>query len=283
MLMSTAILRALPAGSPPQRPSDVIFGAGLAKDPELPNKMRSVILSAKAKMGEFVPLREFTEISSLIIEAIGTRPEWLLDEVYVLGAPAPIIQSKPGDLIASPKPGTVGCNVKWGADLNQAGFLTAGHVGKPLNVDLLGKNKTPIGQVVYFNDPAGHGNVIEADVALIEIPEGSKRSDLMSNLAKAGPGDSVYVMSRGKRVQAEIMGFNHFLRFPAQNGTCGDMYSTTEQVTTGGDSGAPVVDANNSIIGHVIGASPGYQSYIQGIDYQLHVLSGPPGFTTIQI
>ena len=43
---------------------------------------------------------------------------------------------------------------------------------------------------------------------------------------------------------------------PTLQGTWGDVYATTAVVTQGGDSGAPVVDGNNAVVGHVVGEFP---------------------------
>jgi len=179
---------------------------------------------------------------------------------------APELQVAPGDAIRKPKLGILGAGVKW---TTGQGFLTVGHVAPTLGVAVIGQ-AGQIGTVVYANDPSGHGAIVEEDAAVIEVSSSVRRTGLFSSSTVPGPNDAVSVLRSGKpNAPASIMGSFQWLYMPGANGTYGEVYSTTMQATYQGDSGAPVMDSSNVLIGHVLGASPQFSSYVQDVAYQL--------------
>jgi hypothetical protein len=57
---------------------------------------------------------------------------------------------------------------------------------------------------------------------------------------------------------------------PETPGLWGDSFETFGTISAEGDSGAPVTLAGtDSLVGHLVGASGTFCSYIQDIDYQL--------------
>jgi hypothetical protein len=202
-----------------------------------------------------------------------TNINWF-DDVLVVPVSEPQLQAAPGDSIASPHVGTLGAGVMWSG---KQGFLSAGHVAKPVNAIVRSAGKT-IGTIVYSNDPAGRGTAVEDDAALIELAPGVGRSNIVSSAGLAGPGATVSLVASGKAPPATIMGKSQFLFMPTANATCGDVYFTTTQFTQPGHSGACVVAVNGDLIGHVLGASPGYTSYIQDVHFQLNAIASQPAF-----
>jgi hypothetical protein len=258
-----------------------IFGAGLFY---YEGALRPVLLAQFSKIipgefrHEFEPFGQALDLHDLVGRVLGTLPGWI-EEFHVCRCPPPVMLQQPGDPIAKPLPGTIGCGVKWA---NKLGFLTAGHVGTPVNTALADQNGA-LGVVVYSNDPAGHGSVIEDDVAVVELPQGHAPVPGYAGPGNGQPGERVFVKVRGGTANADIMGYNYYLYCPPHNGTCGDVYFTTQQVTVPGDSGTPVTKQNGTAIGHVIGASPGFATYIQDVKYQLGRIGAHAAFTGIQL
>jgi hypothetical protein len=251
-----------------------IFGVGIIRYPGA-NTLQIAIISNFEPGSPPRPLAGVSSVRSVVEEALTTRPPWLL-QTFVLGVTTPEFEAKPGDAISGPISGTIGCKVSWGTS---TGFLTAGHVGKPVSATIT-TGSTKLGTVVYSNDPKGNGTKVEDDVALVRLLPGSTLTNTITASAVAGPGDTVSITRAGgaSAVSATIMGYCCWVYFPAQNGTCGDTYFTTRQVTAPGDSGSPVLDSASNIIGHVIGASKGFCTYIQDVRYQMREIASKSGF-----
>jgi hypothetical protein len=143
---------------------------------------------------------------------------------------------------------------------------------------------TKLGNAIYSNDPAGHGKA-EADVAVIETLPALSRQNVVSQSAIAGPNAAVSILrgtTPGKpATRATMIGMNKWFHFPKVQATCGDVYMTSMAVTTGGDSGAPVLDSVGFLVGHVIGATAGFSSYIQDVHYQLREVAAQAGLSGI--
>ena len=238
----------------------------------LHEKQLKIVVLADAKLtglkpGVPVPLNESPVIANRITEALGSAPEWI-SGINVLPIHAPERQIAPGGQITGPSIGTIGTQVTWSSG---SGFLTAGHVAPVVGAAVY-DGTAHIGDVVWSNDPAGHGVAIEPDIAVIELQSGAAFSNAITGKAIAGPGAAISILSSG--AAGQIMGLSQFLFMPSQNATCGDTYFTTGQITVGGDSGGPVM-LGADVIGHVVGASPGIMSFVQDVDYQLREAANP--------
>jgi hypothetical protein len=234
----------------------------------------ALFLFADAKRTGLTPgsIQGFDEVPAaveIVTAALGGRPEWA-SGIRVLGNTTPEPQIASGDAIVATNPGTAGVAVTWNSG---SGFLTAGHVAPYLFTDVTDATGK-IGSVAWTNDPAGHGALIEPDVAVVELLPGISMSSVAGK-AVAGPAAAVTVPFTG--ASGLVMGMSGFvyMSYPSgAHGTCGDTYFTTSQITNPGDSGGPVM-LGRDVIGHVIGASPGMTSYIQAIDYQMREAANP--------
>jgi hypothetical protein len=245
------------------------------------NKLRIVVLvdakRSELEPGITIPVSQSTSMLSLTTAALGRQPEWIsLIDVFAIHPPER--QAAPGGQITGPSVGTIGTQVGWSGG---SGFLTAGHVAPAVGAAVYDGSNC-IGSVVWSNDPAGHGGAIEPDVAVIELQPNVTISNPIRGKAIAGPAAAISVLSSG--TTGMIMGLTQFLYMQTQNATCGDTYFTTGQITTGGDSGGPVMSGTD-VIGHVVGASPGITSFVQDVDYQLREAANPlrSGLTGLRI
>ena len=227
--------------------------------------------------GVTLDLQSSPLIREIVANALEGVPEWA-SFIRVLPIATPLRQAAPGSQISGPQVGTIGTQVSWSTG---TGFLTAGHVAPSVSAKVYEAN-SHIGYVAWANDPAGHGAAIEPDVAVIELLAGVTIASPIPSAAAAGPAASISVLSTG--AAGSVMGLSHFLHMGHQNATCGDTYFTTSQMTTGGDSGGPVM-LGSDVIGHVVGASPGITSFIQDVQYQLREAANPlrSGLTGLRI
>src|SRR5260221_1507589 len=234
-------------------------------------KLVTALFSTKEPLNTFVQLNVESQLSSEIERLLGARPPWLND-VSLFGVTLPEPQLSTGDAVACRNPGSAGCNVRWPGG---TGFLTAGHVAGPSQVPFYSGQQ--IGFIVYSNDPNNHGTQIEADVALVELNPGVAMTNPFNKSSVAGPNAVVRPVSHkhaGRRgPQTNVRAVAPWFYAPTLQGTWGDVYLTTGVVTQSGDSGAPVVDAADAIIGHVVGAMTGVGTLVQNVHYQISVLN----------
>ena len=67
-----------------------------------------------------------------------------------------------------------------------------------------------------------------------------------------------------------IQGLCEFFNVPGAGGQWAQVYLTSAGISQRGDSGGPVFkDGNDEIVGHLVGGSGQFTSYIQEIDAQL--------------
>jgi hypothetical protein len=245
-----------------------VFGAGLIW---YANQLKIAVLAdakySGSEPGVPIPLVSSPTVNSWVADALGGLPQWF-SLISVVGIYPPERQIAPGGSITGPSVGTIGAQVRWNSG---NGFLTAGHVAPAVHAGVF-DGATQIGTVVWSNDPTGHGVTVEPDVAVIELQPGVTIINPIPGKATAGPTATITVLSSSN--SGVIMGLSQFLFMPSQNATCGDTYFTTGQITTGGDSGGPVM-LGNDVIGHVVGASPGITSFVQDVDYQLREAANP--------
>jgi hypothetical protein len=253
-----------------------VCGVGVEADDK---RLYTTVFTTKGlSPGKTDALKGYSGLADALAKSLGSRPSWF-DDVRLVGVNPPEPQVAVGDAISATFPGAAGCNVRWSGT---AGFLTVGHVAgaAPCLVSCAGK---PIGTVAYSNDPTNHGTTPEADVALITLNQGATLQNPFTGSVTIGANTSVSVVKSSGRVAATVRSFSTFQYSPKLQGTWGDTYITTAVVTKGGDSGAPVVNSVNAVIGHVVGAIPGYGTLIQAIDYQLRAISLQQQFSGIQI
>jgi len=132
----------------------------------------------------------------------------------------------------------------------------------------------------YRSDPSNGVNAILEDVAIASFGHTSHARRYTRLAPAPGPNASVRVQTSRSgmphSVQTNIKGALRYVFFPSLNGTWGEMYYASPCVTSAGDSGAPVEDANGELIGHVIAG--GDYMYIQDADYQLRQISQKSSF-----
>jgi hypothetical protein len=267
VLVSTAILRTR---------RQEIFGVGLAR---FNHGARPLLLSAFPGFPDGLLSPDYAEkILHAVAEALGTFPDWLKDFMVWRSEEPRMLATIPGELIVSPIKGTIGCEVQWG---KKSGFITAGHVGQPLQSDVFGR-QGKLGKVVYTNNPIGHGTVPEDDVAVVEYAPQIGPMNPRAAVGSAKGGDGVAVVL-AKHMPATIMGYCHHVWLPSQNATLGDTYFTTNQVTHLGDSGAQVHDSAGRVIGHVVAASEKFTTYIQDVRYQVQQINTKSTLTGLHI
>jgi len=242
--------------------------------------LRPVLLSTGIAPGDKVPFDKEPTLVSVVNKALGPdRAQGWLSDAVVYGVTPPTFHVAVGDVITAPNSGTVGSNVSW---KSFSGFLTAGHVANPVSAAVADPSGT-LGKIAYSNDPAGHGKVVEADVAVVELAPGVTCGRQIPNTATGNPNDAVVVRGQLGSVNANIMGKLAWVFFPTYNATCGDTYFTTAQASQPGDSGAPVLSNGGELLGHVVGASVGFCTYIQDIHYQLSFIGASTAFTGIRV
>jgi len=232
--------------------------------------LTSVLFSTESPQNQFMPLNAI--LSTLIADLLDEIPAWLSD-VRLLGVPAPEPQISPGDAISCPNlSGSAGCNVRWAT---KTGFLIAGHVGGASH-GACNCGGLHVGSIVYCNNPSNHGANIEADVGVVELNSGIIMQNAFTTPSAAGPNAAINVVtnqgSRRAYLPTNVRGYSRWQYSPSLNGTWGDVYHTMNAVTQPGNSGSPVIDSSQGVIGHVVGALPNVATLIQDIHYQLTIL-----------
>ncbi|WP_247424213.1 hypothetical protein [Ralstonia pseudosolanacearum] len=220
--------------------------------------------------GQFIYLGELREMYASISSLWDRAPEWL-GRVRALGIFEPELHLQTGDRAQASLGGSTGCSLNWAGG---SGFAMAGHVaptvGAPVNC-----GGSQIGQVVWANNPTGHGTSIEADFSVVSIGANSSFSCPYSTCSHARPYDHISVVRQGGRPfqQSIVIGMFAAMALPSHNSTIGDVYITARQISSPGDSGAAVIKSNGEIVGHVIGAIPGCATLVQDVSYQINEAS----------
>jgi hypothetical protein len=216
-------------------------------------------------------------IRQRVTRVMGEDRGWF-SEVLLRAVTPPTGQLAPGDDITSPALGKIGCQLSWSTG---QGFMTAGHVAPTKGQDVEDGSGKVIGEVVWANDPVGHGTSIEPDVSVVEYKNRATLSSTIAKSAKAAPGSTATVTSSGN--SKTIMGFVHWVYLDLGNNTSatlGEAYFTDGVISSKGDSGGAVTQSGD-LIGHIVGASAGVGSYVQSIDYQLKEAAARGGFTSL--
>jgi len=241
-------------------------------------ELRTAIFTREFPPGAIASLGDSEALGNVLASFLGAVPDWFR-RVMLVGVLPPIPQLSPGDKIVATNPGTAGCQVYWP---HNKGFLSVGHVSGPVGTPVYAAGQH-VGTVLYANDPTNHGSQPESDVALIGLhPTIAFQSPLANSIA-LGANASLYVLTSAGKAFSSVRSYSLFQFSPTLQGTWGNVYATTGVVTQGGDSGAPVVDTNNAVVGHVVGEFPTFGTIIQDVHYQLADIGRQPQFSGISI
>jgi len=242
------------------------------------NELRTAIFTREFPPGVIAPLAVSEILGRVFLSFLGTFPNWF-ERVNLVGVIPPVPQLSPGDRITGTNPGSAGCQVHWP---HHKGFLSVGHVSGPVGTPVYASGQQ-VGTVVYANDPTNHGAQPESDVALIDLDPTIAFQSSLANSVALGANASLYVVTSGGKAISNVRSYSLFQFSPTLQGTWGNVYATTGVVTQGGDSGAPVVDKNNAVVGHVVGEFPTFGTIIQDVHYQLADIGRQPQFSGITI
>jgi hypothetical protein len=242
------------------------------------NELRTAIFTKEFPSGAIAPFGASETLGRVLVSFLGRVPDWL-SRVILVGVIPPVPQFSPGDRITATNPGSAGCQVHWP---HHKGFLSVGHVSGPVGTPVY-ESGQQVGTVVYANDPTNHGTQPESDVALIDLDPTIAFQSSLANSVALGANASLYVVTSGGKTLSNVRSYSLFQFSPTLQGTWGNVYATTSVITQGGDSGAPVVDKNNALVGHVVGEFPIYGTIIQDVHYQLADISRQPQFSGISI
>lgn len=185
------------------------------------NEKLNIVVLADAKLAELppgisIPLGQTSTVLNAVNAAFASPPEWTRS-IVVFAVSRPEMQISPGGAITGPSRGTIGTQVRWNSG---SGFLTAGHVAPLLHASVHDFGSY-VGDVVWTNDPTGHGGAVEPDVAVIELHSPVGLSNPIVGSTTAGPAAAVSILSSG--ISGVIMGISQFLFMASQNATCGDI------------------------------------------------------------
>ena len=233
------------------------------------------LISHEGAIRPMIALQYFSDQTPNIVRPINEIPDFygvyeqilgpeLLTEVYALMLAPPEPFAASGDAITSPNSGRVGCAVSWNGG---SGFLTAGHVAPTKGAGVFDR-RTSLGSVVYVSNPAGGGTAPMADVAVVELPAGTKLSSTFGARVAAPANSTVTVQNGRGGASGNVFAFCTFNYWAKVGGTYGDTYITDRAVSVGGDSGSAVTDAAGNLVGTLVGGTK-TNSYIQDVQYQI--------------
>jgi hypothetical protein len=260
----------------------LIFGFGLVTAPirEMVNNLKLVVAIdarlAPINPAQLVPLQDMEDIYQSLAGLFPTPPDWL-GEVSALGMNEIALQLAPGDRVQATLGGAVGCSLSW---LGGSGFAMSGHVASVAGAAVM-QQTTRVGTVRWANNPTGNGQNPAADFSIVELAPNANFQPTYSSHVQARPYDTVHLVRSGGGTlpTSMIIGMMVSMALPTHNSTVGDVYLTAGQFTISGDSGAPLINNQSEVIGHVIGASPGFTTIVQDLAYQLK--SAPSSFANL--
>ena len=274
---SRRLLRRLPGGSVletlglPRRPQPpVVLGSGVAFTEAGPRPYLLALEDAtQAPSGELVSIFEESLVLERVIAALGEPPP---AETLVLPVPPPKPQFASGEAVhAAGNRGTLGARVvlRDGRDA----ILTAGHVTDAGTV--VRDDQSFLGDTIASISPTrAKTSAIVADVAVVlpHLPNAWGVSAPVRGTAEPQGGSSVTMIGGASGVcEARVRGALRYAWDPETPGQWGEAFETFGTFSMQGDSGAPVVlTGTERLVGHLVGASGSFCSYIQDIDYQLH-------------
>jgi hypothetical protein len=268
---------ALLSASPEHLEKSAILGVGLlvAPGPEMLSTLNvAVAVDARRepaiRPAQTVFLARLESLFNFVTGLLGHEPGWLRN-VQAFGIFEAELHLQPADRVQATLGGSAGCSLSWSGG---TGFALAGHVAPTVGA-VVSQRGNPVGTVVWANNPTGHGASAEADFAVAELLPKAAFHSPYSTRVKGRPYDSVQlVKANGPPFpSSRLMGMFVSMALPAHNSTLGDTYATLAQISSAGDSGAPVILSSGELLGHVIGASPGITTFIQDLSYQIGAAS----------
>ena len=165
-----------------------------------------------------------------------------------------------------------------GADVyiseGRVGVLTAGHIASPIGEAILTESGNLIGEVVFTESPGMPPVLVaHADVAVVEVHDLNRHQERgLKPGFQPQPGERetvAMIHADGRRIETSISTAAEWIYSPELGGRWGEVYLTDEVISDEGDSGAPVVISDTSVIGHVVGVIPDLGTLVQDLEYQL--------------
>ncbi|MFE5284764.1 hypothetical protein ACFRAQ_07300 [Nocardia sp. NPDC056611] len=270
--------RAIEEARRPLQGLDTVYGAGLVW---VEDRTQAVVLLDATNLDTYVVdhdaapgfptrLNYRSEIGNLIEDLLGGTPD-----VWAIPITEPQPQFATVETVTGPsRTGTFGVVVHprspgtWAQDL----ITTAGHVAPSSGQAVVHDSQRNQGNVVWSQDPAcASAPTPCVDFALIDPKNAGITATSAVNLGRSAPSQQVEVRGAVTKVGTSYtMGFTPALYVPSVTGMWAQTYFTGTQCSRKGDSGAPVFEpGTNTVVGHVVGASPPMMSFIQDIDTQL--------------
>ena len=281
-------LRAGPAGSAPNKPAPWcwpkyrICGVGLfARSAN--QVVPCIYVEQPGSILELVaqPVTQFPGVLDALGQVFGPLP-WR-NTIFGAAVSSTMIQADAGDYVKGAVAGQLGCSVTWGG---KKGFLTAGHVGGAVKTRANDAAGNRIGTVVFSLNPPVGASSAGVDVAVIELPTGVMPANKLGikTAAVPGPNAAVDVYTRTGPIAAQIYGANHWWYASQPGITYTEVYLSNSGVTTGGDSGGPVLLSGKpgEIIGHIVCGGTA-TSCFQDVAHQLQAIGNDPAFCGIAI
>lgn len=257
----------------PPDPFNAIFGAGVILQPD---GLRPVVcveerLAPRGKsVAEALPqLYDLPEVASLLQERAEIFPR---DDTVVLALPHAELHYGPGRGVRGIGSGTLGARVQ--TDTGVEGILTAGHVAPAGAV--VHNTSGASADVVFSIDPAQlPAAQVAPDVAVLvpHLPNAWHPGTPVTGMRVSAPGERVTLVGHesGEKTTT-IVGAMPEYWVSAASGMWASVYLTAESFSQRGDSGGPVTaEKTSNLVGHVIGGSGSFTSFVQSIDVQLKV------------
>jgi hypothetical protein len=259
---------------PEERQKSSVLGAGLTIVMTAREMLQSlnITISVDVKRqegigpGQIVNLPELDNLYGFVQESMRSSPEWLR-RVKVAGMFEPELHLQPGDRVQGTLGGSAGCSLSWD---NGNGFAMAGHVA-PIVGQTITQYGANVGTVVWANNPTGRGTSIEADFCVVELSQNIHFNGTQNRYSHGRPYDLIAVANQNSnRPRSMIIGMFPEMALPSHNSRLGDIYLTGSVISSAGDSGAPAINPNGEVYGHIIGAVPGMSSLVQDLTYQIN-------------
>ena len=259
-----------------QRQKFPVLGAGLMIS-RIKEMLRTLNISIAVDVlqqegiapGQEILLAEMDELYSFISTLVGDASDWL-KRVRVIGIFEPEMHLQPGDKVQGMLGGSIGCQLSWA---NGAGFATAGHVAPTVGLTI-NHYGTPIGSVVWANNPTGQTLVPQADLSVVQLNSSTQLNATCNGYSHGRPYDQISLAQTARHSSPSmIVGMFPAMALPSHNSMLGDIYMTASQISFAGDSGAPTVNPSNEIYGHVIGAITGMSTLVQDLNFQIATAS----------